>query len=146
MGTRRRRAGGCPSSSYFIVGAQSDGLFCIHSHHSRLIVVRRGVLALLLAILYYCNSRVYKILAPAPISPPLHTPSEFLTTLEERLLKYTTHVQRGEVMKFRINFLAIWPNAYRPAGWSIMDIFKGVVYVVSDDPDSVPDVENMYSN
>ncbi|KAJ7910903.1 hypothetical protein B0H13DRAFT_1876225 [Mycena leptocephala] len=30
-------------------------------------------------------------------------------------------------MKFRINFLAIWPNAYRPAGWSIMDIFKGVV-------------------
>jgi hypothetical protein len=49
-------------------------------------------------------------------------------------------------MKFRINFLAIWPNAYCPAGWSIMDIFKGVVYVVSDDPDSVPDVENMYSN
>jgi len=101
------------------------------------------VLALLLAILYYSNSRVRTSLVPAPISPPLHTPSEFLSTLEETTPQaYDARLTWGNDEVPQTKVLANVP------GWSIIDrlyIFKGIVYVVSDDPASVPDIENMYS-
>ncbi|KAJ7808853.1 hypothetical protein B0H14DRAFT_3090989 [Mycena olivaceomarginata] len=101
------------------------------------------VLALLVATLYYSSFRAYDHLTPASISPPLRTPSELLSTLEEKTPQlYETRLTWGNDQVPQTKILANVP------GWSIIDklyLFKGVVYVVSDDPESVPDIENMYS-
>ncbi|KAF7346011.1 hypothetical protein MSAN_01827000 [Mycena sanguinolenta] len=114
--------------------------------HSPVTPTRRElvlVLALLLSILYYSNSSIHSSLVPAPVSPPLYTPSEFLNTLEEKDPRiYQPRLTWGNNEVPQTKVLANVP------GWSIIDrlyIFKGVLYVVSDDPSSVPDVENMYS-
>ncbi|KAJ6584674.1 hypothetical protein B0H19DRAFT_1206422 [Mycena capillaripes] len=100
------------------------------------------VLLLLLATLYYSNSRVTSDLVPASVSLPSHTPSEFSTLQKNTPQVYDTRLSWGNNAVPQTKILANVP------GWSIIDklyLFKGVVYVVSDDPASVPDVENMYS-
>ncbi|KAJ7465287.1 hypothetical protein FB451DRAFT_433685 [Mycena latifolia] len=102
------------------------------------------VLALLLSILYYSSSRAHTYFVPAPVSPPsAHHASEVISTLQEQDPQlYDTRLTWGNDDVPETKVLANVP------GWSIIDrlyIFKGVVYVVSDDPDAVPETANMYS-
>ncbi|KAJ7645633.1 hypothetical protein DFH06DRAFT_591344 [Mycena polygramma] len=113
------------------------------SHYSPSPPTRREcllLLALLLGILYYTNSRVNQHLVLT--QPPSHAPSEFSTLREPSPRVYDTRLSWGDNEVPQTKVLANVP------GWSIFDklyIFKGVVYIVSDDPDSVPDTADMYS-
>ncbi|KAJ6557206.1 hypothetical protein DFH09DRAFT_922828 [Mycena vulgaris] len=117
------------------------------------------VLVLLLGILYYSNSRVHNYRIAAPVSPPSsHYPSE-VSTLQEKIPQvYDTRLTWGDEAVPETKIIANVPGHTSPflrgisltlcPGWSIIDrlyIFKGVVYVVTDDPDSVPDTASMYS-
>ncbi|KAJ7163324.1 hypothetical protein C8R46DRAFT_1102999 [Mycena filopes] len=100
------------------------------------------VLALLLAILYFSNARIHTNLVAPSLSPLLQNLSQPSTLQDTTPQLYDTRLTWGDSQVPQTKVLANVP------GWSIIDrlyIFKGVVYVVSDDPDSVPDVENMYS-
>ncbi|KAJ7695741.1 hypothetical protein B0H17DRAFT_1055425 [Mycena rosella] len=100
------------------------------------------VLAFLLSILYFSNSRAHKYLIPTAVSPPSSQPSQVSTLQDKNPQVYDTRLSWGQDAVPETKVLANVP------GWSIIDrlyIFKGVVYVVSDDPDTVPDVASMYS-
>ncbi|KAK7021199.1 hypothetical protein R3P38DRAFT_2965519 [Favolaschia claudopus] len=104
------------------------------------------VLVLLLAILYYSNSTIQsRFVVPAPFTQttPEYSPSHSLHSLQHVSPQiYDTRLTWGTDPVPQSTVLANVP------GWSIIDrlyIFKGVVYVVSDDPSSVPDIESMYS-
>ncbi|KAJ6620732.1 hypothetical protein B0H10DRAFT_2020318 [Mycena sp. CBHHK59/15] len=102
------------------------------------------VLVLLLGILYFSNSRVPDYLAAVP-SPALsyNEPSSIVSTLQEETPQiYDTRLTWGTNEVPQTKVVASVP------GWSIIDrlyIFRGVVYIVSDEPENVPDPEDMYS-
>ncbi|KAF7320878.1 hypothetical protein HMN09_00174400 [Mycena chlorophos] len=99
------------------------------------------VTLLLLAILYYSNNRVHDLFLPVPKpqTPRRHTAVD---TLQHNTQSYDTRLTWGAQTVPESLVLAHVP------GWSIIDklyIFKGIVYVVSDDLESVPAREDMYS-
>ncbi|KAJ7505581.1 hypothetical protein B0H11DRAFT_2154339 [Mycena galericulata] len=101
------------------------------------------VFGLFLAILYYSNTHLRTSLIPAPVSsPPAHNPSQVSTLHETTPRVYDTRLAWGDNAVPETKVLANVP------GWSVIDrlyILRGVVYVVSDNPDKVPDTSNMYS-
>ncbi|KAJ7081367.1 hypothetical protein B0H15DRAFT_786545 [Mycena belliarum] len=101
------------------------------------------VLLLLVSILYYTSIRSRSFFVLAPISPPSpHSPSAISTLQEQDPHVYETRLTWGTSEVPQTKVLANVP------GWSIIDklyVFKGVVYIVANDPDTVPDVANMYS-
>ncbi|CAK5284375.1 unnamed protein product [Mycena citricolor] len=99
------------------------------------------LLVLLVAVLSLSSSRSPKpLLAPSTI--PLST-TEVVDTLQEKNpLVYDTRLSWGKGPVPESKVLSHAP------GWTIIDkmyIFKGIVYVVSDDPNTVPNKEDMYS-
>ncbi|KAF7297141.1 hypothetical protein MIND_00947000 [Mycena indigotica] len=96
---------------------------------------------LLLVILYYSNSRVHDYFIPAP-QPHTPRPPHSIDTLKQNTQSYDARLTWGSKSAPESQVLSHVP------GWSIIDklyISNGTVYIVSDDPDAVPDRDNMYS-
>ncbi|KAJ7644361.1 hypothetical protein FB45DRAFT_1053133 [Roridomyces roridus] len=102
------------------------------------------VAVLFLSILYYSNLQLRNALIVTPVSPPVipHRPAPVDSLVEKTPRVYDTRLSWGDDAVPASKVLSHVP------GWSIIDrlyLLGGVVYIVSDDPESVPDTSTMYS-